>query len=93
MECKVWHNVPYITRGSVLKKLNKKIVTDLFAFNQSVMKSKIAKMLNEKRAISIVFMPTFWSNVIYTLKAKRLLVQFFSFDNEKKAVTDYILKL
>lgn len=35
-------------------------------------------------------MPTFWSNVIYTLTAKRLLVQVFRFDNEKKAITDYI---
>ena len=55
------------------------------------MTSKIAKEAKGKRATDIVLMPTFWNEVVYSLKAMGPLVHVLRLvDNEKKPAMGYI---
>lgn len=55
------------------------------------LKTDIAKDCEAKRAAEIVFMPSFWNDVIYTLKAMRPLVHVLRLVNsQKKPVMGYI---
>ena len=55
------------------------------------LKSKLAKERKGKGATTIVLMPTFWNDVVYTLKAMGPLVRVLRLvDNEKKPAMGYI---